>query len=345
MSKKKKLLVVGGGKSIHTFNLIDLISGYFDDCLLVTNYKNDNYPTVKQKQVDYSLKNPIHLLSSTTEIYKIIKKYEPSFIVLLQVDTGAFLTTLANKKKIPTLVIAMGSDILLTPHKNFFYLFMAKYILLHSKYYNTGAEYVGKKMQELINKDIDVVIANLGFNSNIEPKAKQNIIYSNRLHKPLYRIDKIIKSFSLFVKKNPEWQLVVAANGDEENLNNLVKTLKIEDKVRFVGWLNSEENNNYYSISKIWVSIPMSDCTPISLMEAMKAQCLPIVSDLPTMHQWIKDKENGIIAKDLDDDFFSRVLTLDYDKVIKKNNEIVEEFGSKEKNREKFYSIFDKEFK
>lgn len=343
--KEKKLLFVGGSKSVHTFNLLALIQDYFDESLLITDAFNTLHKDVKQILVAFSLKNPSHLLSSTIKIRRIIKNYKPDFIVILQVDTAAFFTTIANREHIPSLIIGMGSDILITPKKNCLYKFMAKYVLNNNKYYNTGARYVAKKMQEIIKKDVDVVVANFGFNSNIVPKQKQNIIYSNRLHKPLYRIDKIIRSFAIFVKKHNDWTLVVAANGDEQNLTNLVKQLHIEDKVKFVGWLNSDENNNYYAISKIWVSIPESDCTPISLMEAMAGECIPIVSDLPTMHEWINNKENGIIANNLEEDFFSVALDLDYDSVVKINKNIVENYGSKEKNRKKFYSIFDKEFK
>src|SRR5574344_868450 len=99
MNTEKRLLVIGGGKSIHTFNLINLIKDYFSSVMLVTDYKNKDYSYIEQKQVNYSLKNPFHIITSTLQIQRIIKQYNPSFIIILQVDTGAFLTLLAKKRK------------------------------------------------------------------------------------------------------------------------------------------------------------------------------------------------------------------------------------------------------
>src|SRR5574344_813613 len=104
-------------------------------------------------------------------------------------------------------------------------------------------------------------------------------------------------------------------------------------------------NNYYYSIATIWVSIPMSDSTPISMIEAMRAECVPIVSDLPAMHEWITDGVNGVIVKDLEGDFLSQVFNLDFSKAIKINRDIAMTYGSKESNQKRFYSIFDMEFK
>jgi len=344
MDSEKRLLVIGGGKSIHTFNLINLIKDYFSSVMLVTDYKNKDYSYIEQKQINYSLKNPSHIITSTLQIRIIIKQYNPSFIIILQVDTGAFLTLLAKKKNIPSLIIAMGSDILLNPQKGSIHRAMIRFVLRRSKYYNTDAKCVADKMKELIGKNIDVHLANFGFNNNIQVAVKQKIIYSNRLQKPLYRIENIIRSFAIFAHKNPDWTLVVAASGEEEHLNEVIKTLHLEDKVQMVGWLDSQMNNYYYSIATIWVSIPMSDSTPISMIEAMRAECVPIVPDLPAMHEWITDGVNGVIVKDLGGDFFSQVFNLDFQKAIKINRDIAMTYGSKESNQKKFYSIFDMEF-
>ena len=45
----------------------------------------------------------------------------------------------------------------------------------------------------------------------------------------------------------------------------------------------------------IYISIPASDGTSVSLLEAMSASCIPIVSDLPVSQEWIRQNENGVI--------------------------------------------------
>ena len=87
----------------------------------------------------------------------------------------------------------------------------------------------------------------------VDSIEKENIIYSNRLHKELYRIDKIIGYAKEFFKTHTDWKLVVGATGPEtDELKKLAEHLEMKDKVIFVGWLGKEENHNWYAKSKIY---------------------------------------------------------------------------------------------
>jgi glycosyltransferase involved in cell wall biosynthesis len=128
--------------------------------------------------------------------------------------------------------------------------------------------------------------------------AKEKIVYSNRLHEPLYQIDKIIHFFADFSITNTEWKLVIAGSGSEtENLKELVKSLGIDSKTSFVGWQQKEENRAWYAKSAIYISIPKSDGTSVSVLESMSAGCIPVVANLPVSHEWITSGKNGIIEK------------------------------------------------
>ncbi|MDR1847916.1 MAG: glycosyltransferase family 4 protein [Bacteroidales bacterium] len=343
-NKTKKLLVVSGGRSIHTYNLIRLVGDYFAEVMLLTDYDNENYPEIKKYIVEFSFHNPIKIFQSIKIAKRCFKTYKPDFVICYQVDTAAFMTMFCKPKRIPSLVMAMGSDILLNQYKGLPYRMLIKYVLNKATYHNTGALHVANEMKRLATKEIEVVVANLGYESAISPQPKQNIVYSNRLHKPLYQIPLILKAFAKFYNEHKDWRLVVAGSGNEEKLKQLAQSLGIEQAVEFPGWLDREANNRFYAISRLWVSIPLSDCTPISLMEAMAGGCIPVVSDLPTMREWIEDGETGIIATDLNSNFLERALHLDYDHLLAANLDLMRTKGSKEANRTKFYEIFDKEF-
>lgn len=327
--KGNRLLVVGNPESILTRNLMKLVSGYFSRTCLTEN-------------IDYSFGNFFKALIQTK---RLMKEYEPDFIILYQLNLTAFIATLAKNRNIPTLAVGIGSDILLMPKRGLVYRGMLRYILKRSHYYNAGSPYLAEMMRKYCPPDSEIVIANLGINP-IRPAEKKNIIYSNRLHRSLYRIDEIIMAFSRFVSKgeNDDWMLVVAGYGRERELSELCESLNISDKVRITSWLSPEENNEYYAVSRVYVSIPESDSFPISLWEAMSAGCLPVVSDLPAYRGIIKDNENAVVVKDaeLKGDFFERIRKVDYEKMIRANKLLVAEFADKETNRRKFCSIFDK---
>jgi len=137
----------------------------------------------------------------------------------------------------------------------------------------------------------------------------------------LYRIDRIIEYFSEFVKTNHDWSLIVAGVGEEtEKLKEKAIKLGIMDKIDFVGWLDQSQNHYYYSIAKVYVSIPMSDGTSVSLLEAMSAGCIPIVSNLPVSNEWIKHLRNGII-ENLNENPMFHIQKFNLDQVYNENIE------------------------
>ena len=329
--KNKRMLIVGNPKSIHTIRL----SRFFEE-----NYQVN----LIEEGIDFSFRN---FFSALRQTKSILSKLSPDVLVLYQLNLTAFVATLANrKKKIPTFAIGIGSDILTMPKKGWAYKAMLKYILKHSQAYNAGSPYLLEQMQKYCPKHSEILLANLGINP-IQPIEKEKIVFSNRLHSPLYRIDEVIKAFANFVSK-PEfedWRLVVAATGKEKEFQQLSQSLGIEDKVKFVGWLSQKENAEYYAKSKIYISLPKSDSFPISLLEAMSGECLCIISDLPAYKGIMKQGENCLIVSDLEiekADYIERVLELDSQNILQKNKTFADSYADIEKNKEKFISTAER---
>ena len=144
-------------------------------------------------------------------------------------------------------------------------------------------------------------------------------------------------------RQEENWKLVIAGSGeDTDKLKQLIEDLALSAKVDFVGWVDKAQNESWYSKARIWVSIPESDATSISLLEAMYCGCIPIVSDLPANKEWIVDGVNGIIIQNLEEDFFERALLLNESDLQKVNFERIEQDGTKEINAKKFIHLYDK---
>jgi len=343
----KKLLLTGSD-SIHTFNYFRLIEDYFDKIVLITEVENEFEATklTGKYVVSPSLKNPFNYYKAIKKYQDILEKENPDVIHIQQISTYGFLLIKALrrlKRSIPIVVTAWGSDVLVNPAKGFLYKKMVQYVLNNGNIFTADAQFLADKMQKLIPKKINVTVVNFGINVENIPIQKENIVYSNRLHKPLYRIDKIIIAFSKFLQQHPDWKLVIAATGTEtERLKQLSKTLDIESKVEFLGWVDAKTNSEVYAKAKIWVSIPESDATSISLLEAMSMGCIPVVSNLPANKEWIETDKNGVIVENVNHDFISEALFLNSDMVFDINKEIIAKKGTKEANRAIFYQVYDK---
>ncbi len=339
---RRKLLLLGNN-CIHTYNYFQLVKDYFDDILLLTDKSGGACENLPLKVLDYS-PSPHKMLKAFWQTKCIINEYQPDIIHGQQINKALFFAVLVNNSlKIPVVATAWGSDILVIPRKNWLFRQIVRYILRNIPFFTSDSKYMAEQMEQIAERKLNITIANFGINMPEINVRKQDIIYSNRLHEKLYRIDAIIVAFSRFLKKNPQWKLVVAATGSEtENLKHLTQTLSIADNVQFVGWLNQEQNFHYYALAKYWVSIPESDATAISLFEAMAMGCIPVVSDLPANREWVSNGENGIVVENVNDDFLSEVVDLDARKLVGKNKEIVFANATKEANRAKFLSIYDK---
>ena len=337
---KKKLLVVGSN-SIHVYNFIDLVKEYFEEVSFLTNEVNldRDVPAVA---IDFSL--GIQSFQTIEKIRKVFHEFQPTLVHVQQANTYAFLTILALKKySVPIVLTAWGSDILINPNKSFLLKKMLQYTLRNVQAITADSNHVLNSAQKLVDKKL--VLHNINFGILIEEcliQKKENIIYSNRLHSTLYNIDKIIISFSKFIQDNKDWKLVIAGSGEEtENLKILVEKLQLKDSVRFVGFLNQEENYKYYCKSKIYVSVPQSDSISISLVEAIICRCIPFVSDIVANLEIIVNKKNGWVEDNLDVIDFTKFENIDliYFESIREEIKVL---FSKEYNKKKYIEIYKK---
>jgi glycosyltransferase involved in cell wall biosynthesis len=341
MLKSKSLLLIGGSKgNAHLLNYRNLIEDCFDDILIVSNQESEQFPS---RKVNFELKNPFAMWKNVQILRKIIQEEQPDIIHVHQANAYGFITALANRGRRPLVVTTWGSDVLTLPHTSFLHRWMVQYILRSADAITADAQFMADAIHGLIGQ-VPVTVANFGVEiQNIEEgKERKNIIYSNRMHESLYQIDQIIQQLAPFLSKNPEWKLRIAASGSQtENLQNLAKENLPEGSFEFLGFQAGKDNQQNYLQSKVYVSIPTTDGTSISLLESLAYGCLPIVSDLPANREWIQDGVNGIISTgDLSKDL-ERLLQMDASSIQERNKEIIDQKATKNANRKKFTAIYE----
>lgn len=341
-----KLLLVGP-HSVHLWRFYEMVKQGIDQIEVITDQEPEKLssPNLKVTVVSFSLRHPLEFYRTIRRIRQQIRESRPDIIHCHMANTTALAVNWANRgMKVPVVLTAWGSDVLVAPFQSSFLRRMVTYNLREAQILTSDSRYMAEKMRELLpEKKLDIHIANFGIGVVPDPLVrKENLIYSNRLHEPLYRIDAIIHAFQDFVKEDHEsWQLVIAGTGSQtESLKKLVKTLGLEPQVEFVGWLNPSDNAAYYNRSKLYVSIPESDATSISLLEAMACGCIPVVSELPANTEWVVDGKNGVLVKDVRQAFLKNSLMLDAGSVQNLNREIIEQKATVEANREVFLSIY-----
>ncbi|MFM7724077.1 MAG: glycosyltransferase family 4 protein, partial [Bacteroidota bacterium] len=330
----------------HLRNYLNLVRNYFDEVLVVSDHAVDFAPC---EQVSFSLKNPYQVLKSIRQLKNILRDYQPSIIHVHQANSYAFIAGKANVTKIPLVLTAWGSDVLILPNKSPFHRWLVKQGLQSAQVLTADSKEMVDAIRRLGIKT-EVVQANFGVDlvlSAVPSSERPLVFYSNRMHEPLYRIDEIIEGMGEYFQSS-DGEMIIAGKGSmTEALQEKVHTLGIAHRVRFVGFIDATQNRALYLGSRFFLSLPQSDGTSISLLEAMAYGCMPIVSDLPSNREWVEDNVNGIILQKGETlkNAVLRGIQLQAADVILRNRNIVKTKATKAVNSRKFTLIYDAIFR
>ena len=292
-----KVLIVGSD-SIHVSSFVSGLPVNIERWFLTES--PCDFDDIKEEiVVSFRSLNPFGVLRSNNRLKLVLSKIKPDVVHVHQINRLAyFVTRLCEKLDIPVVSTAWGSDVLVVPNKNFFFRYLVKKSLIRSKFVTADSQDMIEKMKALhAGSKNKYLLLQYGIEM-VKASVKEDVIYSNRLHKPNYRIGQIIDYFNEMQKKYPNWRLVIAGEGsDTSGLMEKTKRYNLEDKVDFVGWLTSAQNNMWYAKAKIYISIPISDGTSVSVLEAMSAGCIPVVPDIKVSHEWVENGKNGVIEQ------------------------------------------------
>jgi glycosyltransferase involved in cell wall biosynthesis len=335
-------VLIVGSKSIHVSSYVKSIGNEGVTVQLLSEEICNFEGVTKEFHVNFRRLNPISILKNYFALKSLLKALKPDIIHIHQVNRLAyFVTKAATILAIPVITTAWGSDVLLVPKQNKLFRFLVIKSLKRSKIVTGDSQEMIDEMKLLAPSNTKYHLVQYGIDP-ISSKSKKNVVYSNRLHKSLYHIHDVIDYFKVFATLNPTWELVIAGSGDEtEKLVLQVEKLNLQSKVKFLGWLDSYENRSNYADAQIYVSIPESDGTSVSVLEAMSAGCIPVLSNLPSNVAWVKDGENGIIVANDEVDPFGRALLLNKEKLVAHNEALILEKATRNASNSIFNSYYN----
>jgi glycosyltransferase involved in cell wall biosynthesis len=113
------------------------------------------------------------------------------------------------------------------------------------------------------------------------------VILSSRLLRPNYNIDTIVRALPAVRREIPGAILALKempsfSDGDyRRDILELADSLGVGNAVRHIGELRREELLELYKAADVYISVPSSDGTAVSVLEAMAAGVPVIASDVP----------------------------------------------------------------
>ena len=105
---------------------------------------------------------------------------------------------------------------------------------------------------------------------------RKTILYAGTVcHRKGY--DDLIRAFAKIAKKYPDWNVVLAGNGEEEKGRAISKELGIANQVEFLGWVSGEQKDKAFRESMIFCLPSYAEGFPMAVLDAW-AYGLPVIT-------------------------------------------------------------------
>ncbi len=285
-----------------------------------SDYKFRSFNKYRIIRLIMSIFNPFSYL----KIKQILKEFKPDIVHLNNFLNIASPSILCCLKNIPTILtihdysIACPTGFRMLPLKvcNLSYgKNCIKCIGIKGYYY----EKIKRKISERLFKNIDLFITpsiklkkdlmktgilnirNIYTGIKLLEYSKliegNNLLYVGRLSKEK-GVKYLLKAMIDITKKIPTVHLNITGSGPEkENLEELIKELKLEKKVSFIGQVPNKEIEWYYKISNILI-VPSicEEVFPLVGIEAMSVGRPVIASRVGGIPEWLDDGKTGFLV-------------------------------------------------
>ncbi len=302
ISKKYRVIVLApratGSKKVETWDDVKIVRhNQFPVFNLNLAYGNGIVSNLKKNPL-LTFVVPFFFLLQLLAIRKTVKQYNVSCIHahwIIPQGLTAILFKKLFQKKIILITTIHGSDYL--GLNNYFFNRIKKYIISHADYVCA----VGKHIQlDLLQKKWNekVHYAPLGINTSVfRPDIHSEIIkkkYGIKGKCLLFvgnlivekGIRELVHSMPEVLKIIPEAILLVVGDGYLINeLQNFVKQYKLEDSVKFAGFITAEKLPEYYSAADLFVLPSYSEGYSLSVREALSCGVPVLVNDIDVFKQ------------------------------------------------------------
>lgn len=214
--------------------------------------------------------------------------------------------------RVPKVLTAWGSDILVTPRESRLMRLIVRWSLRRADLITADSI---EMVDEIASYHPSAPVHQILWGADTgkflpAPPAPDFEVISLRVWEPNYNIDLVIEAFARFVSLRPHSQarLHLLGGGPLQGaLEERVTALRLLQQVRFHGRVGDVAMIDAIQRCRVSVSVPTSDATSVSVLESMACGLPIIASDLPANRQWV-DSQGGWLTPVRDIDALTQAL-------------------------------------
>lgn len=243
---------------------------------------------------------------------RMVQAIRPDVLHAHQVSPDGWLAAMAGYH--PLLVTAWGSDLLLGPRVGARFNALIRWALRRADYVTCVSAGLAEAARALGADPARVEVAPWGIDATTfrpagpDPALRAEmglppgpVVLSIRAMRPVYNPLDIVHAIPAVLNRVPDAQFVVRTYAEQppllEQLRTDVRELSVAGAVHTVGELPGDEAiARLYRLADVAVSVPSSDGMPQSVLEAMGCGAVPVLTDLPSLREWIADGREGLFV-------------------------------------------------
>lgn len=275
--------------------------------------------------------------------------YKPNVIHVHFLSSYGLLSLFLPGKKI---VSIWGSDFNKSMMKNNFRKKLYTFVLNHYDVVNSPSLNISKEIIKCgVNKSktltlqygVDAKNLSLINRKHDGDIFEKKIISSIRNWDDLYQVKELIKAWEEISPTDYKLRIFgKSSNADViKSINNIVSNCSSD--IEIVGFIQGDEFYQLLKESTAFISIPIMDGTPLSVLECMALKLIPIVSNIPANKEWVVTSDSMYLDVPIDKKQLSSAIDniSTFDKsILDINLEKVIADADVDNNREEMFSVY-----
>ena len=147
---------------------------------------------------------------------------------------------------------------------------------------------------------------------------------ATRLTREQKRCDLIPQLIRYLEDSCADYVMSIAGDGElSKTICDYIKANNLAERVQLLGYLSKEKMVDFWEMQDIYINISEYEGTSLSMLEAMRGGCVPLVTDVSGVRDYIHDGYSGFIF-----DFGDLFHTAEKVKFLDSNRQLLQEMGT-----------------
>lgn len=309
-----KVVLLGDGLSTHIHRLAVGMSRRGHKVYLLTASSNEPVPFVDEIEI-ITFDHSLNIFKKFLSIRKILKQLKPDVLHSHFLTYGGYIGLMVGFH--PHVVSCWGHDLLVLPQNSLFHRILVKLTLRSADWILPFSDELKIMAGKLSNRThrTDTVFWGLDFNHfrlqaakaseyrrKLGLNAHDRLIYSARTMQDYYNHTLLIEAFPSILNCHPNAKMLFKKSPGnphyQQNLSDLIRKVGVGAQTIWLEELSFEELPIVYSASDLVVSLPKTDGTPITVLEAMACERPVLTFNIPALTPWLIDGFTGFQITD-----------------------------------------------